>query len=117
MHIPIMTSISTKKLDMYEAMTIVVGKDMTTWNYVKSYADINLKENIEVQSISIKNEGEYEETSKKKKTSSSSAQKRQHRKKNHMYKDDGVEKLFKKIGDVAFAIQNLSKNQFDVNEL
>jgi hypothetical protein len=34
-----------------------------------------------------------------------------------MYKDDGVEKLFKKIGDVAFAIQNLSKNQFDVNEL
>ena len=49
---------------MYEAMIIVVGKDMTTGNYAKSYADVNLKENTEEQSISIENEGEYEETSK-----------------------------------------------------
>jgi len=75
-HIPIMTSISTKKLDMYEAVTIVVGKDMATGNYIKSYVDVNLEENIEEQSISIENEGEYEETSKEKETSSSSAQKR-----------------------------------------
>ena len=34
-----------------------------------------------------------------------------------MYEDDSVEKLSKKIGDVAFAIQSLSKNQLDVNEL
>jgi len=34
-----------------------------------------------------------------------------------MYEDDSFEKLSKKIGDVAFAIQNLSKNQLDVNEL
>ena len=34
-----------------------------------------------------------------------------------MYEDDDVEKLFKKIRDVAFAIQSLSKNQLDVNEL
>jgi hypothetical protein len=34
-----------------------------------------------------------------------------------MYEDDGVEKLSKKIGDVVFAIQSLSKNQLDVNEL
>ncbi|KAI5556705.1 hypothetical protein BDE02_18G053700 [Populus trichocarpa] len=70
-----------KKLDMYEAMTIVVGKDMTTGNYAKSYAD------------------------------------RQHRKRNRMYEDDGVEKLSKQIGDVALAIQSLSKNQLDVNAL
>jgi hypothetical protein len=43
---------------MYEAMTIVIGKDMTTGNYAKSYVDINLEENIEVKSISIENEGE-----------------------------------------------------------
>ncbi|XP_061953625.1 uncharacterized protein At2g29880-like [Populus nigra] len=49
-----------KKLDMYEAMAIVVGKDMATGNYAKSYAD---------------------------------------------------------IGDVALAIQSLSKNQLDVNAL
>ncbi|KAL9357073.1 hypothetical protein Peur_050326 [Populus x canadensis] len=106
-----------KKTYMYKAMTIVVGKDMTTGNYVKSYVDINLEENNEVQSISIENEREYEETSKSKETSSSSAQKRQHKKKNQMYKDDSVEKLSKKIGDVAFAIKSLSKNQLDVNEL
>jgi hypothetical protein len=28
-------------------MTIVVGKDMATGNYAKSYADVNLEENIE----------------------------------------------------------------------
>jgi hypothetical protein len=34
-----------------------------------------------------------------------------------MYEDDGVEKLSKQIGDVALAIQSLSKNQLDVNAL
>ena len=67
---------------MYEAMTIVVGKDMATGNYIKSYVDINLEENTEVQSISIENKREYEEISKGKETSFSSVQKRQHRKKN-----------------------------------
>jgi len=28
---------------MYEAMTIVVGKDMATGNYAKSYVDVNLE--------------------------------------------------------------------------
>jgi hypothetical protein len=65
---------------MYEAMTIVVGKDMATGNYAKSYVDINLEENIEVQSISNESEGEYEETLKGKETSSSNTQKRQHKK-------------------------------------
>jgi hypothetical protein len=58
---------------MNEAMTIVIGKDMTIKNYAKSYADINLKENTKVQFISIENEREYEETSKGKEASSSSA--------------------------------------------
>ena len=62
-----------KKLDMYEAMSIVVGKNMTTRNYAKLYVDVNLEENTDEQLISIENEGEYEETSKEKETSSSSA--------------------------------------------
>ena len=37
-----------KKLDMYETIIIVVGKDMATRNYTKSYVDINLEENTEV---------------------------------------------------------------------
>ena len=68
---------------------------MATGNYAISYVDVNLEENTEDQSISIENEGEYEETFKEKETSSSSTQKRQYRKKNNMYEDDGVEKLFK----------------------
>ena len=98
-------------------MTIVVGKDMATGNYAKSYADVNLEENTEVQSISIENEVEYEETSKGKGTSSSSTQQRQHRKRSRMHENDGVEKLSKQIGDVAFAIQSLNKNQLDVSAL
>jgi len=70
---------------MYEAMTIVVGKDMATGNYAKSYVDVNLEENTEEQLISIENEGEYEETSRGKEIFFSSAQKRQHRKRNCMY--------------------------------
>ena len=102
---------------MYEVMTIVVGKDMKTKNYAKSYADINLEENTEMQSTSIENDGEYEEISKGKETSSSNAQKKQYRKRNRMYKDDGVKKLFENVEDVVFALLNLSKNQLDVNEL
>uniref|UniRef100_A0A3N7F7E5 Uncharacterized protein n=1 Tax=Populus trichocarpa TaxID=3694 RepID=A0A3N7F7E5_POPTR len=90
---------------------------MATGNYVKSYVDVNLEENTEEQLISIENEGEYKETLKGKETPSSSAQKRQYRKRNRMYEDDTVKKLSKKIGDVVFAIQSLSKNQLDVNEL
>ena len=69
-----------KKLDMYELMTIVVEKDMAIRNYTKSYVNINLEKNTKIQSISIENKGEYEETLKGKETSFSSAQKRQHRK-------------------------------------
>jgi hypothetical protein len=76
-----------KKIDMYKAMTIIVGKDMATGNYVKSYVDINLEENTEVQATSIENDGEYEKISKGKETSS-------YRKRNHIYEDDDVEKLF-----------------------
>jgi hypothetical protein len=47
---------------MYEAMTIVVRKDMETGNYAKSYADVTLENNTEEQSISVENEGEHEET-------------------------------------------------------
>ena len=50
---------------MYEALTIVVGKDMAIGNYAKSYADVNLEENTEEQSISMENEGEYKEREKK----------------------------------------------------
>jgi hypothetical protein len=32
---------------MYETMSIVVGKDMATGNYAKSYADVNMEENTE----------------------------------------------------------------------
>ena len=102
---------------MYEVMTIVVGKDMKTKNYAKSYASINLEENTEMQSTLIENDGEYEEISKGKETSSSNAQKKQYRKRNRMYKDDGVKKLFENVEDVVFALLNLSKNQLDVNEL
>ena len=52
-------------------MTLVVGKDMATGNFAKSFADVNLEENTEVHSISMENEVEYEETSKGKGTSSS----------------------------------------------
>ena len=62
-----------KKLDMYEAMIIVVEKDMAAGNYAKLYTDINLKENTKIKFISIENEEGYEETSKDKETSSSNA--------------------------------------------
>ena len=41
---------------------------------------------------------------KSKETYFFSAQKRPHKKRNHIYKDNSVEKLFKNIGDVVFAL-------------
>jgi len=61
-----MTSISTKKLDMYEAMTIVVGKDMATGNYVKSYVDVNLKENKMSNQFQLKMKGNMKKLQKEK---------------------------------------------------
>ena len=69
-----------KKIDMYKAMTIIVGRDMATRNYIKSYVDINLEENTEVQATSIENDGEYEKISKEKETSS-------YRKRNPIYEE------------------------------
>ena len=98
-------------------MTIVVGKDMATGNFAKSFADVNLEENTEVHSISMENEVEYEETSKGKGTSSSTTQKRQHRKRSRMHENDDADKFSKQIGDVVCAIQSISKNQLDVSVL
>jgi hypothetical protein len=49
---------------MYEAMIIFVGKDMATGNYVKSYADINLEEDTEMQSIQLKMKGDMKKLQK-----------------------------------------------------
>ncbi|KAG5225513.1 Myb DNA-bind domain-containing protein [Salix suchowensis] len=106
-----------KKLDFYDEMTLVVGKDMATGNFAKSFADVNLEENTEVHSISMENEVEYEETSKGKGTSSSATQKRQHRKRSRMHENDDDDKFSKQIGDVVCAIQSISKNQLDVSVL
>ena len=53
-----------KKLDMYKIMIIVVEKDMTTRNYAKSYADINLEKNTKIQFVSIENEGDMKKLQK-----------------------------------------------------
>jgi len=98
-------------------MTLVVGKDMATGNFAKSFADVNLEENTEVHSISMENEVEYEETSKGKGTSSSATQKRQHRKRSRMHENDDADKFSKQIGDVVCAMQSINKNQLDVSEL
>jgi len=85
---PIMTSISTKNLICMKQWQLLLEK---TWQLeiMPHHMLISTwKRTLKCKSISIENEGEYEETSKCKETSSSSAQKRQHKKRNRMYEDD-----------------------------
>jgi hypothetical protein len=108
-HIPIMTSISTKNLICTRQWQLLLEK---TWQPEIIPNDILMsiwKRTLKSNQFNWKWRGIWRNF-KRKETFSSSARKRQHRKRNRMYEDDSIEKLSKKIRDVAFAIQSLSKN-------
>ncbi|KDP30868.1 hypothetical protein JCGZ_15562 [Jatropha curcas] len=106
---------------MYDEKAIVVGKDIATGTYTKSFIDTELDASPKVDSTTHDDDDvEFEEVTKGKEASSTtipSSQKRSHRKRKHDFEDDGVEKLAIEVKEVALAIKDLNKSQLVISEL
>ena len=107
-----------KKIEMYDEMALVVGKDAATGSFAKGFLDIDLVDG----SINIENE-DLEEVSKGNNTSSigglpsHSKSSRKRSRSISFQDDDNIEKLYAEIGEVAKAIKALNKNELDVGIL
>ncbi|GAV64418.1 LOW QUALITY PROTEIN: Myb_DNA-bind_3 domain-containing protein, partial [Cephalotus follicularis] len=101
-----------RKIEMYDEMTLVVGKDMATRSFAKSFVDIDMQENINVYYLTAE-EGETERGAKGKQTSSTatSSQARSHRKRN---RDElpQLDLVAAQLGEIA-----LSRNELIVDDL
>ncbi|KAH7856447.1 hypothetical protein Vadar_001538 [Vaccinium darrowii] len=100
---------------MYDEMALVVGKDMATCQFAKSFDDTEEETVAESDSIDF---GVAEVSQGKCTTSSSEAptQARPHRKRSRD-EDEGYGKLSAQIGEVALAIKKLSDDRLDVKDL
>ncbi|KAH7859626.1 hypothetical protein Vadar_003456 [Vaccinium darrowii] len=104
-----------KKIEMYDEMALVVGKDTATGQFAKSFDDIEEETVVESDTIDFG----VAEVSKRKCTASSSeapTQARPHRKRSHD-KDEGYDMLSAQIGEVALGIKKLSDDRLDVKDL
>ncbi|CAL5349345.1 unnamed protein product [Camellia sinensis] len=83
-----------KKIEFYDEMDVVVGRDMATGNFAKPFVDIDVEEKI-AKSI------DFEMSHKR----------------NHRDQDDSDDKLSEQIGEVALAIKKLTEDRVNVNDL
>ncbi|XVE71178.1 hypothetical protein DITRI_Ditri10aG0130000 [Diplodiscus trichospermus] len=93
-----------------EVMALVVGKDIVTGSYAKSFADLDM--NTEIDSTPLDDEVDFEEVSKAKDTSASSissTQKRSHRKRKHNANsnDEGIMTLAAEVKEIVIALRVL----------
>jgi hypothetical protein len=100
---------------MYDEMAIVVGKDMTTWSFAKTFTDIVRHDNV----LDLDLDLDFDDVSSKGKyvaSSDSGSNKRSHRKRSHDDSEDRYNLISEKLGDVALALQALNK-EVDANHL
>ncbi|XP_071923780.1 uncharacterized protein [Coffea arabica] len=108
------------KIELYDEMAVVVGKDLATGSFAKSFVDVNLETPF-VPKTSVETS---EETSVEQKdvTSARSSEVRatssgtkQHCKRNRSNED--IAKMSQQLGEVAAALNKISANKLDVNQL
>ncbi|GAV64197.1 LOW QUALITY PROTEIN: hypothetical protein CFOL_v3_07715, partial [Cephalotus follicularis] len=108
-----------KKIEMCDEMTLTVGKDMTTVSFAKSFVDVDMQENINVDYLVAEEEGETEGGTKGKQTTSSTAtssQARPHRKRN---RDElpQLDLVAAQLGEITIVISKLSWNELIIDDL
>ncbi|GAV67539.1 LOW QUALITY PROTEIN: Myb_DNA-bind_3 domain-containing protein, partial [Cephalotus follicularis] len=108
-----------RKIEMYDEIALVLGKDMATGSFAKSFVDVDMQENINVDYLAAEEEGETEGAAKGKQTISSTAtssQARSHRKRN---RDElpQLDLVAAQLGEIAIAISKLSRNELNVDDL
>ncbi|XP_057478792.1 uncharacterized protein LOC130766113 [Actinidia eriantha] len=100
----------SKKIELYDEMALVVGKEMATRSFAKSFTDTDYERAAESNYNSIDFGANFEEASKGKQIGTSSeisSQARSHRKRTRD-EDDSYDKLSEQIGEVATVIKKLS---------
>lgn len=93
---------------MYDEMAIVVGKDMATGSFAKSFTDVVQHDNILDSDLDL----DFDDVSSKGKyvaSSDSGSTKRSHRKRSRDDSEDGYNLISEKLGEVALALQALNK--------
>ncbi|GAV60387.1 LOW QUALITY PROTEIN: Myb_DNA-bind_3 domain-containing protein, partial [Cephalotus follicularis] len=87
-----------RKIEMYDEMALVVSKDMATGSFAKSFVNVDMQENINVDYLAAS-------------STATSSQARSHRKRNC---DDLVAA---QLGEIAIPINKLSRNELIVDDL
>ncbi|XP_030548517.1 uncharacterized protein LOC115753835 [Rhodamnia argentea] len=101
-----------KKIEMYNELALVAGKDMATGSFAKQFGDIDLPPTVDVD-YSIDLDDSSDNITKGIEDPS-----RVNRKRSRApNKDDKFAMLSEQIGEVASALKKMSKNQLDVAEL
>jgi len=95
-----------KKIEMYDEMAIVVGKDMATGSFAKSFNDVVQHDNV------LDLDLDFDDVSSKGRdvaSSDSGSNKRSHRKRSRDNSGDSYNFIAEKLGDIALALQTLNK--------
>ncbi|KAL2922810.1 L10-interacting MYB domain-containing protein [Bienertia sinuspersici] len=96
----------SKKIDMYEEISIVVGKDMARGNYSKTFGDIQNTSSGQT------------ETEPTKSDSVTSSEPRSHRKRSRAEEGEvDLEHISTQLGEVVSALKKFSDNQLDIEKL
>ncbi|KAF8041281.1 hypothetical protein BT93_A0024 [Corymbia citriodora subsp. variegata] len=101
-----------KKIEMYDQLALVAGKDMATGCFVKQFGDIDLPSSVDMD-FSTELDDNFDNTMKRIEDPS-----RFNRKQSRATtKDDRFAMLSEQIGEVANAMKKLSQNHLDIAEL
>ncbi|KAL2935347.1 L10-interacting MYB domain-containing protein [Bienertia sinuspersici] len=102
-----------RKIDLYDEMTIVVGKDMARGNFSKTFGDIDVDATIESGQPSM-----TIESIPSKAESGTSSDSRSHRKRSRN-DEEGCDmgKISDQLQEVVSALKKFSNNQLDVEKL
>ncbi|GAV89058.1 LOW QUALITY PROTEIN: Myb_DNA-bind_3 domain-containing protein [Cephalotus follicularis] len=111
-----------RKIELYDKMTLVVGKDMATGSFAKSFVDVDMQENINVDYLAGEEEKHKEGARgwggvKGKQTSmATSSQARSQRKRN---RDEfpQLDLVAAQLGEIAVVISKLCRNELIVDDL
>uniref|UniRef100_A0A803LUX3 Myb/SANT-like domain-containing protein n=1 Tax=Chenopodium quinoa TaxID=63459 RepID=A0A803LUX3_CHEQI len=105
-----------RKIDMYEEMATVVGKDLARGNFSKTFADIDVDASMEsgqpsmtIDSVPSKAESKAE--------SGTSSGSRPHRKRSRIDEGSEMEHISAQLQEVVSALKIFSNNQLDVEKL
>ncbi|XP_021774574.1 uncharacterized protein LOC110738474 [Chenopodium quinoa] len=101
-----------RKIDMYEEMAIVVGKDLARWNFSKTFADIDVDASMESGQPSM-----TIDSVPSKAESGTSSGSRPHRKRSRIDEGSEMEHISAQLQEVVSALKKILNNQLDVENL